>query len=149
LHHEIDGNLPFIFLMGYSLEKSGLYRFTINDHRFFQTASDIISGRSTGYPALPHRSGREELPHPVPQKTQAVRLRVTKQILLRLTHNSATRVDFTVSWVFVDLVCDHRVSPIVRPRKTLYLVSPSLQWVPWALVPHLHRRKASIGTMIH
>lgn len=38
---------------------------------------------------------------------------------------------------FVDTVCDLNVSSIVPPNRTLCPVSPSLQWVPWALVPHL------------
>src|SRR5210317_630815 len=35
------------------------------------------------------------------------------------------------------MVGDPGVSPIVPPRKTLCPTSPSLQWVPWASVPHL------------
>jgi len=57
-------------------------------------------------------------PHPVPQKTQAVRLWITKQILLHLAHNYATQVSFAVLWSFVDMAGDHWVSPIVPPRKT-------------------------------
>ena len=40
----------------------------------------------------PHRSGREDFPHPVPQNTQALRLCITKQVLLRLAHNIAARL---------------------------------------------------------
>ena len=35
------------------------------------------------------------------------------------------------------MVGDPGVSPIGPSRKTLCPASPSLQWVPWALVPHL------------
>jgi len=35
------------------------------------------------------------------------------------------------------MVCDLEVPPIVPSSKTLCPASPSLQWVPWAPVPHL------------
>ena len=35
------------------------------------------------------------------------------------------------------MVCDLGVSPIFPPSRTLCPASPSLQWVPWASVPHL------------
>ena len=40
----------------------------------------------------PHRSGREDFPHPVPQNTQALRPCITRQISLRLAHNSAAQL---------------------------------------------------------
>ena len=40
----------------------------------------------------PHRSGREDFPHPVPQNTQALCLCITRQISLRLAHNSAAQL---------------------------------------------------------
>ena len=48
------------------------------------------------------------------------------------------------------MVGDLGVSPIVPSRKTLCPASPSLQWVPWASVPHLPdlNTAQAIGTMI-
>ena len=43
------------------------------------------------------------------------------------------------------MVGDPGVSPIGPSRKTLCPASPSLQWVPWALVPHLTGQLLSIG----
>ena len=37
------------------------------------------------------------------------------------------------------MVGDLEVSPIYPPSRTVCPASPSLQWVPWALVPHLPR----------
>ena len=48
-----------------------------------------------------------------------------------------------IFWSFVKIVCDLEVSPIFPPKKTLCPASPSLQWVPWASVPHLIGQKNS------
>ena len=42
-----------------------------------------------------------------------------------------------IPWSCVDMVCDLEVSPIFPSSGTLCPASPSLQWVPWASVPHL------------
>jgi hypothetical protein len=42
------------------------------------------------------------------------------------------------------MVCDLEVPPISPPSRTLCPASPSLQWVPWASVPHLHRYYAPL-----
>jgi hypothetical protein len=44
-----------------------------------------------------------------------------------------------ILWSFMDTVGEPGVSPRGPPRKTLCPALPSLQWVPWVAVPHLHR----------
>ena len=57
----------------------------------------------------------------------------------------------TFCWSFVEMVCDHDVSPIVPSNRASCPASPSLQRVPWTSVPRLpDSRLASrtIGTMV-
>src|SRR5215210_2759957 len=44
-----------------------------------------------------------------------------------------------IRWSCVAMVGDLEVSPICPPSRTVCPASPSLQWVPWASVPHLLR----------
>ena len=54
-----------------------------------------------------------------------------------------------IPWLSVDMVGDLCVSPIVPSKETLCPASPSLQWVPWASVPHLPAGDVpGIGTIV-
>jgi len=70
-----------------------------------------------------------------------------------LAHNFAahrTIAYFTILRFCVDMVCDLWVSPIFPSVNTLCPVSPSLQWVAWAPLPHLlNQPLLIIGTMFH
>jgi len=44
---------------------------------------------------------------------------------------------FAIRVSFVDTVCELNVSPVVPLSRVSCPASPSLQWVPWASVPHL------------
>ena len=49
------------------------------------------------------------------------------------------------------MVGEREVSPIFPPSRTLCPASPSLQWVPWASVPHLLGLRSApqtLGTML-
>ncbi len=50
-------------------------------------------------------------------------------------HNYATLALYRTC---VDTICGFNVPLVVPLNRTLCPASPSLQWVPWALVPHLH-----------
>ena len=59
---------------------------------FNLTLSDIFRVEAPVTRRSPHRSGREDFPHPVPQNTQALRPCITGQVSLHPAHNSAARL---------------------------------------------------------
>ncbi len=49
-----------------------------------------------------------------------------------------------IAWSFVETIGDLEVSLIFPSSRTLYPTSPSLRWVAWASLPHLHRYYARL-----
>ena len=63
--------------------------------------------------------------------------RPTSTSVVLISSSQSIALCCALPWLAVDMVCDLGVSPIVPSRESLYPASPSLQWVPWASVPHL------------
>jgi hypothetical protein len=72
----------------------------------------------------PHRPVRAQFTHTVPQ--------------------AESLLPAAVHWRAGVRVGELEVSPLVPARGTLCSTSPSLPWVPWASVPHLHRYYATL-----
>jgi len=85
-----------------------------------------LSGRAGGYPpGPPHRPVRAPCTHTVPQA----------EPLLPPQGPPCS----AVHWRTGARVGERTVSPLFLASGTLCPASPSLQWVAWASLPHLHR----------
>src|SRR5713101_4092821 len=76
--------------------------------------------------------------HPAPPQTR------TCAIHAYGSSSRASAAPYAVPWGSGDTIGEHKVSLVCLPTGTLCSTAPSLPWVAWASLPHLHRYYAPL-----
>src|SRR5882672_12842440 len=76
--------------------------------------------------------------HPAPPQTRTWAMHAYG------SSSRASAAPYAVPWGSGDTMGEHKVSLVCLPTGTLCSTAPSLPWVAWASLPHLHRYDAPL-----